>query len=100
MSHFNKLAKFNYNRHFRAEEVLRLVNYKEPSMSATEKAEADELKKMNSRVKDLSIRLEQLKTKKERQSSHLKEYDNIEKKKEIVLSKTQEESIKTCMGQM
>lgn len=84
---------------FRAEKVLRLVNYKEPSMTAVERTEAKELKNMEKKVHDMQIRLEQLKKKATQQATPDCTELN-EKKKEIVFSGNQEEAIKENLGQM
>ncbi|KAK2580825.1 hypothetical protein KPH14_005907 [Odynerus spinipes] len=84
----------------RAEEVLRLVNYKEPSMSAMERAEAEELRKMEDKIQDLRVRMEQLKKKAAQQTTSMENTDIIEKQKEIVFSSNQEGAIKENLGQM
>lgn len=85
---------------FRAEEVLRLVNCKEPLLTAVERAEAEELKKMDVKIHDMQIRLEQLKKKSAQQGIHINVIDSNEKKKEIVFTRNQEETIKENLGQM
>ncbi|XP_026668157.1 nuclear pore complex protein Nup88-like [Ceratina calcarata] len=88
-----KLAK-------RAKEVLRLVNYKEPSMTPLERAEAEELRKMEEKVKEMDVKLSELKKKTDQQSGQIETNESIEKKKEIVLNKDQEKIIKNSLGQM
>ncbi|RLU18310.1 hypothetical protein DMN91_008667 [Ooceraea biroi] len=83
----------------RAEEVLRLVNYKEPLMTAVERAEAEELKKMDMKIHDMKIRLEQLKKKSTQQTVQQNGECNG-KRKEIVITASQEETIKENLGQM
>lgn len=84
---------------FRAEEVLRLVNYKEPSMTSIERAEAEELKKMDVKIIDMRIRLEQLKKKSE-QTVHANGIESSVKRKEIVFTRNQEEAAKENLCQM
>lgn len=84
----------------RAEEVLRLVNYKEPSMNAMERAEAETLRKMEDKIHDLRIRIEQLKKKSAQQITSMENTEIIEKQKEIVFSSNQEAAIKENLGQM
>ncbi|XP_032682872.1 nuclear pore complex protein Nup88 [Odontomachus brunneus] len=84
----------------RAEEVLRLVNYKEPFLTAVERAEAEELKKMDMKMHSMKIRLEQLKKKSAQQTVHADVTESNEKKKEIVFTRNQEETIKENLGQM
>lgn len=82
----------------RAEKVLRLVNYKEPLMTAVERAEAEELRKMSMNIRDMQIRLEQLKKK----SAQIAQTDVIESNgnKEIVFTRNQEEAIRLSLSQM
>ncbi|XP_043276601.1 nuclear pore complex protein Nup88 isoform X2 [Venturia canescens] len=84
----------------RAKEVLKLVNYKEPSMSSSERAEAAELKIMDDKVLELVVRIGQLKKKVENQSKHFETLEKIEKQKELVFSEKQEEAIKTNLKKM
>ncbi|XP_011161716.1 nuclear pore complex protein Nup88 [Solenopsis invicta] len=84
----------------RAEEVLRLVNYKEPSMTSFERAEAEELKKMDIKIHDMQIRLEQLKKKSAQQTVHANGIESNEKRKEIVFTRNQEEAAKENLHQM
>ncbi|XP_077279874.1 nuclear pore complex protein Nup88 [Temnothorax americanus] len=83
----------------RAEEVLRLVNYKEPSMTSIERAEAEELKKMDVKIYDMQIRLEQLKKKSAQQTMHTNGIETNGKKKEIVFTRSQEEATKENLSQ-
>lgn len=85
---------------FRAEEVLRLVNYKEPSMTPIEQAEAEELKKMDVKIYDMQIRLKQLKKKSAQQTVHTNGVEINGKKKEIVFTRSQEEATKENLCQM
>lgn len=86
---------------FRAEEVLRLVNYKEPSMTSVERAEAEELKKMEVKILDMQIRLEQLKKKFAQQTTmHANGIEINGKRKEIVFTRSQEEATKENLCQM
>lgn len=85
---------------YRAEEVLRLVNYKEPSMSAVEREEAEELRRMKDKIQDLKVRLEQLKKRAAQQTTFMENTEIVEKQKEIVFSKNQEEAIKENLTQM
>ncbi|OAD55069.1 Nuclear pore complex protein Nup88 [Eufriesea mexicana] len=82
----------------RAKEVLRLVNYKEPSMTPIERAEAEELRKMEIRIEEMKIKLLELKKKSE-QSGHIENNENLEKKKEIVFRGDQEKTIKNNITQ-
>ncbi|XP_012288846.1 nuclear pore complex protein Nup88 isoform X2 [Orussus abietinus] len=84
----------------RAEEVLRLMNHKKPTMTVSERADAAELKKMDQKVKELVVRLEQLKRKATQQAKRLENYETLEKKKEIVLSETQDNAVKSHLSQM
>ncbi|XP_050445936.1 nuclear pore complex protein Nup88 [Cataglyphis hispanica] len=84
----------------RAEEALRLVNYKEPSMTAVERAEAEELKKMNIKIHGMQIRLEQLKKKSMQQIKHADAFESNEKRKEIVFTHSQEKVIQETLSQM
>ncbi|KAM0731856.1 hypothetical protein ACS0PU_001398 [Formica fusca] len=82
------------------EEALRLVNYKEPSMTAIERAEAEELKKMNIKIHGMQIRLEQLKKKSIQQIKHADASESSEKRKEIVFTHSQEKVIQETLSQM
>ncbi|XP_018045895.1 PREDICTED: nuclear pore complex protein Nup88 [Atta colombica] len=84
----------------RAEEVLRLVNYKEPLMTSIERAEAEELKKMDMKIHDMQIRLEQLKKKSAQQTVHTNSTEFNEKRKEIVFTHNQEEAAKENLCHM
>ncbi|XP_033345817.1 nuclear pore complex protein Nup88 isoform X1 [Bombus vosnesenskii] len=83
----------------RAKEVLRLVNYKEPSMTPIERAEAEELRKMEIKIEEMKIKLLELKTKSE-QTGPIENNENIGKKREIVFRGDQENAIKNNLGQM
>ncbi|XP_043518291.1 nuclear pore complex protein Nup88 [Frieseomelitta varia] len=83
----------------RAKEVLRLVNYKEPSITPIERAEAEELKKMEVKINKMKIRLLELKKKSE-QTESIDNNENIERKREIVFRGDQENAIKNNLGQM
>ncbi|KAG9436552.1 nuclear pore complex protein Nup88 [Apis mellifera carnica] len=83
----------------KAKEVLRLVNYKEPSMTPIERAEAEELRKMEMKIEVMKIRLLDLKKKSE-QIGHTENNESIEDKKEIVFKDDQEKIIKNTLGQM
>ncbi|XP_031828609.1 nuclear pore complex protein Nup88 [Nomia melanderi] len=84
----------------RAKEVLRLVNYKEPSITPVERAEAEELRKMEIKIEEMKIRLLELKKKSEQQSQHIENSECNEKKKEIVFRGDQERTMKNTLGQM
>nr|XP_034171113.1 nuclear pore complex protein Nup88 [Osmia lignaria] len=84
----------------RAKEVLRLVNYKEPSMSPVERAEAEELKKMETKIEEMKIRLLELKKKSEQQTGYTENIEYNGKKKEIVFRGDQEKTIKNSLGHM
>ncbi|XP_054004714.1 nuclear pore complex protein Nup88 isoform X1 [Hylaeus anthracinus] len=84
----------------RAKEVLRLVNYKEPSITPTERAEAEELKKMEMKIKEMKIRLEELKTKSEQQAVHIENSECNERRKQIVFKGDQEKTIQNTLGHM
>ncbi|XP_018337042.1 PREDICTED: nuclear pore complex protein Nup88 [Trachymyrmex septentrionalis] len=84
----------------RAEEVLRLVNYKEPLMTSIERAEAEELKKMDMKIHDMQIRLEQLKKKSAQQTVHTNGTEFNEKRKEIVFTHNQEKAAKENLCHM
>lgn len=76
------------------------MNYKEPFLTAVERAEAEELKKMDMKMHNMQIRLEQLKKKSDQQTVHTDVVESSEKKKEIVFTRNQEEAIKENLGQM
>nr|XP_003702612.1 PREDICTED: nuclear pore complex protein Nup88 [Megachile rotundata] len=84
----------------RAKEVLRLVNYKEPSMTPVEKAEAEELKKMEVKIGEMKIRLLELKKKSEQQAGYVENNEHNGKRKEIVFRGDQEKTIKNSLGHM
>ncbi|XP_076750215.1 nuclear pore complex protein Nup88 [Xylocopa sonorina] len=83
----------------RAKEVLRLVNYKEPSMTPIEKIEAKELRKMEIKINEMKIKLLELKKKSE-QVEHIENNESIEKRKEVVFRGDQEKTIKNSLEQM
>jgi len=68
-------------------------------MTAVERAEAEVLKKMNDKIHDMQIRLDQLK-KKSQQSKHTDASESNEKKKEIVFTYNQEKAIHETLSQM
>jgi len=68
-------------------------------MTAVERTEAEELKKIDTKARDMKIRLEQLKKKVAQQIIPVDTELN-EKKKEIVFSGNQEEAIKEYLVQM
>ncbi|KZC11424.1 Nuclear pore complex protein Nup88, partial [Dufourea novaeangliae] len=84
----------------RAKEVLRLVNYKEPSITPIERAAAEELRKMERKIEDMKIRLLELKRKSDQQSQHIENNECNEKRKEIVFKDDQEKTIQNSLGQM
>ncbi|XP_014468354.1 PREDICTED: nuclear pore complex protein Nup88 [Dinoponera quadriceps] len=84
----------------RAEEVLRLVNYKEPFLTAVERAEVEELEKMEMKMHSMEIRLEQLKKKSAQQIVSVDANEFNGKKKEIVFTRSQEKAIKENLSQM
>ncbi|KAL7307671.1 hypothetical protein TKK_0000353 [Trichogramma kaykai] len=84
----------------RAEQVLRLVHLKEPTMSPVERAECEEIKKMSKDVKDLGVRLEQLKKKKAVNQNLISDTGKRMCKTEIVLKPTQVETVKSNLTQM
>lgn len=77
-----------------------MVNYKEPSMTSIERAEAEELKKMKVKINDMEIRLEQLKKKSAQQTVHTNGTESNGKRKEIVFTRNQEEATKENLYQM
>lgn len=77
-----------------------MVNYKEPSMTSIERAEAEELKIMDVKIHDMQIRLEQLKKKSAQQTVHANGTEIDGKKKEIVFTRNQEEATKENLHQM
>ncbi|CAK9821429.1 Nuclear pore complex protein Nup88 [Anthophora retusa] len=81
----------------RAKEVLRLVNYKEPSMTPIERAEAEELRKMEMKIEEMKVKLLELKRKSEQQIGHI-ESNECNEKTEIVFRNDQETAIKTSLG--
>lgn len=68
-------------------------------MTAIERAEAEELKKMDMKIHDMKIRLEQLKKKSIQQTVHADGECNG-KKREIVITQNQEETLRESLGQM
>ena len=82
----------------RAKEVLRLVNYKEPSMTPMERAEAEELRKMEVKIEELKIRLLELKKKSTQQAKHAENNEYNDRRKEIVFRGDQENTIKNNLG--
>ncbi|XP_076181776.1 nuclear pore complex protein Nup88 isoform X2 [Ptiloglossa arizonensis] len=84
----------------RAKEVLRLVNYKEPSITPIERAEAEELRKMEMKIEEIKIRLLELKKKSEQQAIHIENNELNEKRKEIVFRDNQKKTIKNSLGHM
>lgn len=68
-------------------------------MTAVERAEAEVLKKMNDKIHDMQIRLDQLK-KKSQQIKHTDPSESNEKKKEIVFTYNQEKAIHETLSQM
>ncbi|XP_024942757.1 nuclear pore complex protein Nup88 [Cephus cinctus] len=84
----------------RADTVLRLVKQKEPSMSVAERAEALALKDMADNINELKMRLEQLKKKASDQAKYRESYKKSNITRDIVLSKSQEEAIKTNLKQI
>ncbi|XP_033329725.1 nuclear pore complex protein Nup88 [Megalopta genalis] len=84
----------------RAKEVLRLVNYKEPSITPIERAEAVELRDMEIEVEKMKIKLLELRKKSEQQSQHIETSDSNEKRKEIVFKGDQERTIKNTLNNM
>lgn len=69
-------------------------------MTAVERAEAEVLKKMNDKIHDMQIRLDQLKKKSIQQIKHTDVSESNEKKKEIVLTCSQEKAIHETLSQM
>ncbi|XP_076645956.1 nuclear pore complex protein Nup88 [Halictus rubicundus] len=84
----------------RAKEVLRLVNYKEPSITPIERAEAEELRKIEMKIEEMKIRLLELRKKSEQQSQHIENSDSNERRKEIVFKRDQERTIKNTLNNM
>lgn len=68
-------------------------------MTSVERAEAEELKKMDMKIRDMKVRLEQLKKKSTQQTVHTNGTDANEKK-EIVFTRNQEEATKENLSQM
>lgn len=81
----------------RAEEVLRLVKYKE--LSSAERAEAAELEELNEKLHTLEIRLNQLKKKDVERSVRFEMNIKSENKPETVLSMKQHEIIENNLKQ-
>lgn len=77
-----------------------MVNYKEPLMTSIERAEAEELTKMDVKIHDMQIRLEQLKKKAAQQTIHTNGTETNGKTKEIVFTRNQEEATKENLSQM
>lgn len=69
-------------------------------MTAVERAEAEELKKMSIKIHDMQIRLEQLKKKSVQQIKHADATESNEKRKEIVFTQNQEKAAKETLSQM
>lgn len=68
-------------------------------MTPIERAEAEELRKMEIKIEEMKIKLLELKKKSE-QSGHIENNENLEKKKEIVFRGDQEKTIKNSIKQM
>lgn len=68
-------------------------------MTPIERAEAEELRKMEMKIEVMKIRLLDLKKKSE-QIGHTENNESIENKKEIVFKDDQEKIIKNTLGQM
>lgn len=68
-------------------------------MTPIERAEAEELRKMEMKIEVMKIRLLDLKKKSE-QIGHTENNESIEDKKEIVFKDDQEKIIKNTLGQM
>lgn len=68
-------------------------------MTPIERAEAEELRKMEMKIEVMKIRLLDLKKKSER-IGHTENNESIEDKKEIVFKDDQEKIIKNTLGQM
>lgn len=84
----------------RAEEVLRLVHLKEPNMNPAERAEGEEIKKMSDKVKELHVRLEQLKKKKDANQALLNDSEKNSGKTEIIFKQSQLGAISSNLTQM
>lgn len=69
-------------------------------MTAVERAEAEELKKMNIKIHGMQIRLEQLRKKSIQQIKHADASESNEKRKEIVFTHSQEKVIQETLSQM
>lgn len=69
-------------------------------MTAVEREEAEVLKKMGDKIHDMQIRLDQLKKKSIQQIKHTDVSESNEKKKEIVLTFSQEKAIHETLSQM
>ncbi|XP_014206960.1 nuclear pore complex protein Nup88 [Copidosoma floridanum] len=84
----------------RAEEVLRLVRFKEPNMNPMERAEGEKLKQMSDKVKDMRVRIEQLKKKKTTFLESLNQTNVTDENTQIVLKPEQVEFFKESLAQM
>lgn len=82
----------------RAEEVLRLVNYKE--LSSVERMEGVQLKELDNKVQDFVVRMCQLKKKMANQTAHIESNKKNSKNNELILNDRQEEVIKSNISQM
>lgn len=69
-------------------------------MTPVERAEAEEMRLMDDKVKELAVRLEQLKKKADKQNLHADDRQRNGEKKEIVFKQKQVETIKTNLSQM
>lgn len=69
-------------------------------MTGAERAEAEELEKINMKMSDMKVRIEQLKKKSAKQSTHLDTTEHNGKKNEIVFKSNQEEAIRENLEQM
>lgn len=68
-------------------------------MTPIERAEAEELRKMEIKIEEMKIKLQELKTKSE-QTGPIENNESIGKKREIVFRGDQENAIKNNLGQM
>ncbi|KAJ8681137.1 hypothetical protein QAD02_016924 [Eretmocerus hayati] len=84
----------------RAEELLRLVHLKEPNMNPIERAEGEEIRKMSEKVRELNVRLEQLKKKKAYNQALMNDAEKDVGKTEVVLKQSQIDTITNNLTQM
>lgn len=76
------------------------MHLKEPIINPAERAEGEEIKKMSEKVKELSVRLEQLKKKKSNNLELVNDAKKNHEKTEIVFKQSQIDAIRNSLSEM